>query len=133
MIRTLIYFATSALGLLAATWLLPDFRMQLQGFVIAVVVFSITQSVFTPFIARMTNRYAPAALGGIGLLSTWVSLFLANLLPGGLTITGWRTWVLAALVVWMSSTLAAWLLPMFLLKKRLAARKERPATGIASA
>jgi len=99
LLRVLIHFATSALGLLAATWLLPDFRMQWQGFVLAVVVFAVTQSVLTPFSARMANRYAQAALGGIGLLSTWVALFLTSLLPGGLSITGWRTWALAALVV----------------------------------
>jgi NhaP-type Na+/H+ or K+/H+ antiporter len=65
----------------------------------------------------MTRRYAPAFLGGIGLVSTFVALLLANLLTDGLQISGAVTWVLATLVVWLVTALGTLLLPLLLLKK----------------
>lgn len=122
LIRAAIYLGTSALGLLVASWVLTDFKLEWQGFLVAVVVFSLSQSILTPFIARMANRYVPAALGGIGLISTLVALFLAQLFSGGLHITGFVTWMTATLLIWVTTTLGAILLPMIFLKKRLARR-----------
>lgn len=130
LIRAAIYVGTSALGLLVASWVLPDFVLQAQGFLIAVLVFAFTQSILSPFIFRMTNRYVPAALGGFGLLSTLAALFIATLFPDGLVITGFTTWILAALVVWLATTIGSWLLPLIFLKKRLAARDAAKAAKI---
>lgn len=125
LIRAAIYVGTAALGLLVTSWILPDFNLMLSGFLVAVVVFAVTNSILTPFIFRMTSRYAPMALGGIGLLATLAALFVAQLFPGGLHISGVTTWILAALVVWVITTLGAWLLPLLFLKKRLATRAAR--------
>ena len=122
LIRAAIYVGTAALGLLVTSWILGDFTLEWSGFLVAVLVFAVTNSVLTPFIFRMTSRHAPMALGGIGLLSTLAALFVAQLFPGGLHITGVVTWILAALVVWVVTTLGAWLLPLIFLKKRLATR-----------
>lgn len=123
LIRAAIYVATSALGLLVASWVLTDFRLAWSGFLVAVVVFAVAQSILGPFIFRMTNRYVPAAMGGFGLISTLIALFVAQLFPDGLSIDGFTTWVVGTLVVWVATTLGAWLLPLLFLKKRLAARK----------
>ncbi|MGX1749024.1 phage holin family protein [Glutamicibacter protophormiae] len=122
LIRAAIYVATAALGLLVGTWLLDDFHLAPQGFLIAVLVFAFAQSLLGPFIFRMTNRYVPAAIGGFGLISTLAALFVASLFPGGLTIDGFTTWILAALIVWAATTLGSWLLPLIFLKKRIAQR-----------
>jgi uncharacterized membrane protein YvlD (DUF360 family) len=127
LIRAAIYLVTAALGLLVASWVLPGFELATEGFLVAVVVFAITQSILTPFILRMTNQYAPAALGGFGLISTLVALFVAQLFPEGLQITGFTTWILASLVVWLTTTLGGWLLPLVFLKKRLAERNAKNA------
>ncbi|PYI38055.1 hypothetical protein CVS30_12615 [Arthrobacter psychrolactophilus] len=122
LIRAAIYLVTAALGLLVTSWVLSDFNLMANGFMVAVLVFAITNSILTPFIFRMTNRYVPAALGGIGLLSTLAALIVAQLFPNGLVISGFTTWILAALLVWIVTTLGAWLLPIIFLKKRLAQR-----------
>lgn len=127
LIRAAIYLCTAALGLLVASWTLPEFAIEPKGFLVAAVVFALAQSILSPFIFRITNRYAPAALGGIGLLSTLVALIIASVFPDGLKITGLTTWVLASLVVWMTTTLGAWLLPLIFLKKRLAERDAKAA------
>lgn len=123
LIRLAIYVGSSALGLLVATWLLPDFRLQWGGVVIAVLVFAVAQSLLTPFVAVIAKRYIPALLGGIGLIAVFVSLLVAQLFPGGLTVSGWRTWVLGSIVVWLVVALATALMPALFLKKRLAQRK----------
>lgn len=122
LIRAAIYVATAALGLLVGMWLLDDFHLAPQGFLVAVLVFAFAQSLLGPFIFRMTNRYVPAAIGGFGLISTLASLFVASLFPNGLTIYGFTTWILAALIVWATTTLGSWLLPLIFLKKRIAQR-----------
>jgi len=123
LIRAAIFVVTAALGLLVAMWLLPDVHLSTSGFITAVLVFAIAQSVLAPFIFKMAHRYAPAVLGGIGLVSTFVALLIASLFPGGLTIDGVVTWVLATLVVWVVTALGAWLLPLIFLKKRVEERR----------
>ncbi|MFF5792491.1 phage holin family protein [Paeniglutamicibacter sp. NPDC012692] len=127
LIRAAIYICTAALGLLVASWILPEFKLEPKGFLVATVVFALAQSILEPFIFRLSNRYAPAALGGIGLLSTLAALIIASIFPDGLVITGFTTWVLASLVVWMTTTLGGWLLPLIFLKKRLAERDAKAA------
>lgn len=118
LLRAVIFLGSAALGLLAAGALLDGFTVTASGFVVTVVVFAVAQSVLSPFVLTMGRRYAPAFLGGIGLVSTFVALLLAHLLTDGLRITGWSTWVLATIVVWLVTALAALVLPLALLRDR---------------
>ena len=120
LIRLAIYLGTAALALLVTSWILPGFGLSLSGFLVAVAVFALAQSILTPFIVNMARKYAPAVLGGIGLVSTFVALLLASLFPGGITLSGIDTWVLASLIVWLITALGGWLLPLLLLRGKLA-------------
>jgi len=119
LIRAAIFLATAALGLLVASWLLPDFQITPSGFIVAVVVFAIAQSILAPFIFNVARRNAPALLGGIGLVSTFVALLIASLFPGGIQISGIATWIIATLIVWLITALGGWALPLLLLKDRV--------------
>ncbi|WP_396642177.1 hypothetical protein [Microbacterium sp.] len=76
----------------------------------------------------MARRYAPALLGGIGIVSTFVALLVVVLLPiGGLRITDAVAWVLGPVIVWLITALATMFLPMIFLKKKVVeARESRP-------
>ena len=117
LLRALIFLLSAALGLWVASLVLPDLTLTASGFVTAAVVFAVAQSVLSPFLAKVIARGAPAFLGGIGLVSTFVALWIASLFPGGLTITGWQTWILAALVVWLLTAVATLLLPLVFLRE----------------
>lgn len=117
LLRTLIFLASAALGLVAADLILDDFSVTASGFVVTVVVFAVIQSVLAPFIAKMVSRYAPAFLGGIGLLASYVALLAASLVGDSLTIRGVSTWVLATIIVWLVTALATFLLPFVLIRK----------------
>jgi hypothetical protein len=126
--RTLVFVLSAALGLIAADLLLPGFEIvwaDWWGFVVAVVIFAILQSVLAPWIATMARRYAPALLGGIGIVSTLVALLVVVLLPiGGLRITDALSWVLAPVIVWLITALATVLLPLIFLKRRVDERRD---------
>lgn len=118
LIRVLIFLASAALGLWVASLLLDDFEITVTGFVTAVVLFAIAQSILSPFILKMSMRYATAFTGGVGLVSTFVALWIATLIGDGLSITGVSTWVIGTLIVWLVTAIATLLLPLWWLKER---------------
>ncbi|WP_163543932.1 phage holin family protein [Occultella kanbiaonis] len=122
MIRMLIQFAVnlgaSALAFLLAWWLIPGVDLELTGFFIAVGIFTIIQSVLGPFVFNLARRYSAPLLGGIGLVSTLLSLVITSLLPGGLTIDGFGTWFVAALLVWFTTAIGSWILLAIFAKRR---------------
>ena len=117
LIRAAIFLGSAALGLWVASLVLEGFTLTWQGFLVTVLVFAIAQSLLAPFITKLTVKNAPAFTGGVGLLSTFVALLIASLIADGLVISGWQTWVLATLVVWLVTALAAFLLPLVLLRR----------------
>jgi len=118
LLRLLVFLGSAALGLLAAHLLLDDFVLSVAGFVAAVVIFAIAQSLLAPLTESMARKHAPALLGGVGIISTFAALLIATLFAGGLSITGAATWILATLIVWFVTAIAAWVLPKFVLKER---------------
>ena len=126
--RTLIFVVSAALGLIVADLLLEDFRIdwsQWWGFVLCVVIFAVLQSVLSPWVAKMADRYAPVLMGGIGIFSTLISLIIVVLLPiGGLSIRGASGWLLGSVIVWRVSALGTVLLPLLFLTRQLNDRKD---------
>ncbi len=133
LLRTLVFLLSAALGLVVADLLLPGFVIVWHdwwGFVLAIVIFAVLQSVLSPWIATMARRYAPALLGGIGIISTLVALLIVVLLPiGGLRITDAISWILAPVVVWVITALATVLLPLLFFAKRVDDRRDRRRDG----
>ncbi|MFO7691054.1 MAG: hypothetical protein R6W83_10970 [Cryobacterium sp.] len=119
LIRAVIFLASAALGLWVASLLLPDFALTWQGFVLTVVIFAAAQSILAPAIAKLTAKNAPAFLGGVGLISTFVALLISTLIADGLVITGLVTWVLATLIVWLVTALATVTLPFLFLREKV--------------
>ena len=84
--RGLMYLVSAGLGLLAADLLLDGFQIQWDqwwGFVVCIVVFAVLQSVLSPWVSRLADRYAPVLMGGIGIFSTLIALMVVVLLPIG--------------------------------------------------
>lgn len=126
-IRAAIFVVSAALGLIAADLILPGFHIDWSdwwGFVLAVVIFAVIQSVLAPWVFKMTRRHAPALLGGIGIISTFVAIVIVVLIPrAGLTISEPMAWFLAPVIVWIVTALATWLLPPLFIKKKVAERR----------
>lgn len=123
LLRALIFLVSAFLGLVAADLLLPGFYLHWNdwwGILLAVVIFSVLQSVLAPWLFTITRRHANALLGGVGLLSTFVALLIAVVIPAaGIGIDGPVAWIIGTLVVWLVTALATILLTPLLIKKRV--------------
>ena len=121
MIRFLLSVAISvvsaAIALLVAAAVVDGVQMQPAGFVIAVLVFTAAQALLAPFVFNLARKYASAVLGGIGLVSTFLALFVATLFPNGLQIHGVTAWVVTPLVVWLITALGTWILGILIIKR----------------
>lgn len=128
LIRVGISIVTAALAMFIAQLILADFTIEFSGFLIAVAIFTVAQAILAPVVFNMARKHAPAVLGGVGLVSAFLSLLIASFVPGGLVIRGISTWFLATLIVWVVTALGAWLIPLVVFKK-LDAREELKAAA----
>jgi uncharacterized membrane protein YvlD (DUF360 family) len=121
MIRMLLQAAINvvmaAIGLLLAGSLIDGVTLQPSGFIVAVLVFVVAQAILGPFVFNMARKYASAILGGVGLVSTLLALWISTLFPEGLVISGVTAWVLTTLLVWIVTALGTWILGYLVLKR----------------
>jgi hypothetical protein len=117
LIRTAIFFLSALVGLAVADLILDGFRIDVGSYIFVAVIFALLQGILSPLILKMVHKNANAFIGGVGLVSTFVALFITNIISDGLTITGVATWILATLIVWLAGAIAAFVLPFFMAKK----------------
>ena len=123
-VRTLVALVANAVGLIVAAAVLDDMELDVSGFVVAVVVFTIVFALLQPFLVAQLRGSGSAVLGGVALIATLASLIITDLLSDGFTIDGGVTWLLAAVIVWAAAVLAAFILPFLGLKKYLDERRD---------
>ncbi|MBX3583486.1 MAG: phage holin family protein [Rhizobiaceae bacterium] len=116
---TILELAANAVGLLVAAWLLPNFRMDVIGFVLVVALFTLAKFILGPLMFKLSFKYVRALNGGVALVTTFVGLLVTSWLTDHLAISGVSTWVLSTLIVWLCGVIAAIVLPIFLFKKAL--------------
>ena len=122
--RTIIALAANAVGLIVAAAVLDDMELDVAGFVVAVVIFTVVFALLQPFLFLQLRAAGPGILGGAALLATLASLIITDLLSDGFTIDGAVTWLLAAVIVWAAAVIAAFILPFLGLKKFLEERRD---------
>jgi hypothetical protein len=126
LVRTVIVVIGNAVGLIVASLVFDDFEINVTGFVLSLIIFTIVAALMTPFLesAMRRNRSTASALGGVALISTFVALLVTDLFSDGLEISGIGTWIGATVVVWLASLLAVFILPFLGLKKYLEERRD---------
>lgn len=123
LVRTLVALAANAVGLIVAAALLDEMRLNVTGFVTALIVFTIVFALMLPFLASQLGRGGSSMLGGVALIATLVALIVTDLVSDGLSISGIGTWIAATVIVWIAALLAAFVLPFLGLKKYLEERR----------
>jgi uncharacterized membrane protein YvlD (DUF360 family) len=122
LVRLFVLLVANAVGLWVASLVLDDMSIDARSFIIAVAIFTVVLALMTPFMANVLRKAQSSALGGVALIATLVSLIITDLISDGFTIDGFGTWVLAAVIVWAASLIAAFILPFLGLKKYLESR-----------
>ena len=123
LVRTLISLVGNAVGLIVAAAILDDMSLDASGFVVAVIVFTIAFVLLQPFLVVQVRRGFPAAVGGVSLIATFISLVITVAVSDGIAISGVVTWIAATFIVWLASLLAIFILPFLGLKKYLDDRR----------
>ena len=123
-VRTIVALAANAVGLIVAAAVLDDMELDVGGFVLALVIFTVAFALLQPFLVVQLRGAGSAALGGVALLATLASLIITDLLSDGFTIDGGVTWLLAAVIVWAAAVIATFILPFLGLKRFLEERRD---------
>lgn len=109
----------NTIGLLAAAIILDNFSINGLSFVVAVIIFSVSTLILSPFIQKTAEQNASYLVGGIALITTLIGLVITNIFTDGISISGLNTWVFATLIVWIFSVIGSVILPIFIFKKTL--------------
>ena len=123
LVRMVVAVVANAVGLLVAAALLDGVHVNAGSFVVAVVIFTVVYALMQPFLIAQFRRNR-AALGGVALIATLVSLIVTDLLSDGFSIDGVGAWIAATFIVWLGALLAALLLPFLGLRKYLEERRD---------
>jgi hypothetical protein len=123
LVRSVIALVSNAVGLIVAAVVLDGMTLDVTGFLVAVVVFTIVFAFLQPFLLSVLRRSPAPVLGGVALIATLASLIITVILTDGLSIDGVGTWIAATVIVWLGSVLAAFILPYLGLKKYLEERR----------
>jgi hypothetical protein len=119
LLRTLLGILANMVGLVIASLFIDGFEINSSGFLAALFIFSGSNIFMGPLVTKIAMRDAPALLGGIALVSTFVSLILTDAFSSGLSINKLSAWITGTLIVWLASLVASMLLPLVLFKKVL--------------
>ena len=122
-VRTGILLVANAIGLIVASIVLKDVAINVTGFLLALLIFTVCAAVLTPTIRSQLERRNSAALGGVALISTLVALIITVIVSNGLEVHGLAGWLGGPLIIWGSSLVVAFVLPYFGLKKYLDDRR----------
>ena len=117
-----IFIGSAALGLwLTAIILGDEFSLPAAALLTATLIFAVIQAILSPFFVKVAN--GGAFLGGVGLISTFVSLWLTTRIVDSFVISGgWTTWLAATVIVWLITAAATWIFALIFIRNR---REER--------
>lgn len=122
LISLVILIAGNAIGLAVATAMLPAFKVDAPGFVLAVGVLSVVEVFGNPLLTMISISYIPALRGSFALVTTFVGVGLIAYLLDGVSFPDLRTWVLATLLIWLAAFVASLLLPFVFVKRAVGRR-----------
>jgi uncharacterized membrane protein YvlD (DUF360 family) len=114
-----IYVIANAIGLIVAAAVLDDMSLTAAAFVTDVAIFTAVEAVAQPFVQKTAMKNSAALVGSSALIASLVALVVTSWLSDGLQISGALTWVLATVIIWAASLIAALLLPALVFKRAL--------------
>jgi uncharacterized membrane protein YvlD (DUF360 family) len=118
LVNLAVYMAAAAIGLFVADMVLDDLQISYpQGFLIAAVLFGLIQAIIEPLMASITQKNAEMLTGGVGLFSAMIALFVTASISDELSVDGFTGLLLAALIIWLASMLAGFILKLTVAKR----------------
>jgi uncharacterized membrane protein YvlD (DUF360 family) len=122
LIKILLAIVGNAVGLVVAALLLDDVHLDVGGFLIALLIFSVAEVLIEPIIEKLFTSHAEKLRMFTSLVTTFLALLVTDVVSDGLEIDGATTWVLATVIVWLGTLIAGVILVRLFLKDRRDAR-----------
>jgi len=117
-----------AVGIILSAALLSDFNATTTGVVVATVLFWIVHLVINFIALRILIRQPSVSMAGLlALASTIVALFIVNIVVDDVSIHGAVTYLLATLIIWLSTALGDVIGTSLVRSRRREQRAERRA------
>lgn len=116
-IRVGLTLVANAIGLVVAAASLDEMALGVDGFLIAVLLFTAVMLVVRPLTMKVAFQHAEALGGSTALISTLVALVVTSAVSDSLVIRGLSTWLAATVIVWAACLLGGFLLPWLLLRR----------------
>ena len=100
LVRTAIVLVGNAVGLIVASLVFDDFEIDVTGFILSLIIFTVVVALMTPFLESTFRRRSStsSALGGVALISTFVALVITDVFSDGVSISGIGTWIGATVI-----------------------------------
>lgn len=117
LLSIVVNLGAAALGLLAAKALVDGFVIPVAAFLSVIVVFALLQAILSPIIAKAAAKWAPSFVGGVALISTFVSLLVSSWIFSDMKLGGLGDWIFATLIVWVVTAIATIVLGKVLFKQ----------------
>jgi uncharacterized membrane protein YvlD (DUF360 family) len=122
-VRTAVMLVANAIGLIVAALLLRDVKIDVLGFVEALVIFTVALALLTPFLeSQLHGTEARIRSVAAALVATLAALVVTDLISDGFTIDGIGAWFAATFIVWIT-TVVVWFLAPFLGLRRFLERR----------
>lgn len=109
----------NAVALVVGALLIDRFSLDIAGFAIALLIFTVVQVVLEPVLRSVAKDRAPILVGLSALIATLVSLVVTSIVTDGLDIDGVATWAIAAAVVWAIALVAKLIMAKLLFRSLL--------------
>jgi putative membrane protein len=123
LISVAIRLAANAVGIIVATIFLSGMSINAAGFLTAIVIFTAVQLVADPLMTKISLTHVPVLRGGVALVTVLIGLIVTVAIGDGLHISGIGTWLAATVIVWLAALVAALLIPVVFVKRRVADRR----------
>jgi putative membrane protein len=123
LISAALRLGANALGLLVADAILDDMSIEWKGFIVAVLIFTGVQVLIEPLMMKIALTSAPVLRGSVALVAVLIGLIVTDVFFDGVSISGFTTWALATVIVWLAAMLAAFILPLIFLRNQREDRK----------
>ena len=96
-----------AAGLILSVALLSDFSGSTTAIVEATILFWIVHIIVNFFAIKVLIRQPSVAMAGLlALASTIIALIIVNIVISGISISGISTYVLATVIIWITTAVA---------------------------
>lgn len=123
LVNTAVFMTAAAIGLVVADIVLDSLSVSYPiGFVEASLLFGLLSAVLAPAFDKVARDNSTILTAGVGFFTALVSLFLTATLLGQLTVDGLTTWLVAALIIWLASMAAGFILKVTVAKRFLERR-----------